>query len=157
MLLEQIFHIDGFRVKVVHLRGQPVIVRGSWRGLSDLYSWKDGQFVDANDQFPEFFAPEIEEQRRILESPQGAPAYVIADACFLGARALVYGKEYDQAQELCLRALHVARNAPASFPAEVGASPEKRDEERRQAEARIKTILEQINRARKEKLSRLPK
>lgn len=155
--LEEIHRTSGFTVKIVNLRGQPVVARNFQYGsISDLYVWKDGKFVESNDQFPEFYGSEIEEQKWIIGHPGGFPVNVIAQACELGARALVYGKNYEEAEKLCERALKVVRSSLRVTANQIGAPPEVIAAEREQTQEEIRQVLVRIAKAKEQALPRLP-
>lgn len=155
--LHEIGRTSGYSVKVVSSRGQPVLVRqGQYGTLTELFVWKEGQFVESSDLFPEFHRPEIAQQKRILDAPKGLPVFVIAQACELGARALVYGKNYGEAEKLCFKALEIAASSPGLISREIGGAPETVAEERKQAEEQIRKTLKGIRKAQKKGLPRLP-
>lgn len=155
--LREIGRTSGFSVKIVHLHGRPVIAtNGEYGTLSDLLMWQEGKFVEANERFPEYYRSEIAQQKRILDSPAGFPVYVIPQACELGARALVYGKNYEDARKLCVKALDVARWAPGLIANQIGASSEVLAEQRKQAERDIERTLGRITKAQAAAFSQLP-
>lgn len=154
--LREIGRWSGQELKVVHLNGQAVVAVRGEHNLTELYVWEGERFVEASDRFPDFFASEIEEQRRLIENPSGLPAYLMAEACQLGARALVYGKKYAEAEELCQKALHVVLSSAALIPSKIGGGAEVLDHDREQAAGQIAGILEQIAKAKEEDVSHLP-
>jgi len=148
--LREIFRTSGYSIKATKLRGRPVIaVNLQYGTLSDLYAWQNGSFENVNELFPEYYGPEIDQQKRILDAPQGLPVYVILDACKLGARGLVYGKNYEDAKQLCLKALEVARSAPGLIASQIGAGPEALAREREQAGDEIRAMLDRLAEAQK--------
>lgn len=154
--LREIGRWSGNGFKVIELRGTRVVALNGPPYLTQLYRWEHGEFVDANEAFPEFFAPEIEQRRRILHQPGRVPPYVVAEACELAAHALVYGKNYDQADRLCREALEVARSSAELVTSAVGGGPESLQKDRQEAAQKIKQTLGRIARAKSQGVSRLP-
>ncbi len=155
--LREIGRFSGFRIEVVHLRGRPIIATsGEYGTLSDLFLWQNGTFAKVNEHFPEYYRAEIEQQKRIIAAPAGFPVYVIAQACQLAARALIYGKNYAEAKELCLQAFKVASREPGLIANQIDASPEVLSKERKEAEQNIQETLERITKAQQASSSRLP-
>jgi len=156
--LVKIFEWSGWRFEIVRLRGRPVLALTplEYGSLTELKVWRDGKFQQANELFPEYYGPEIDQQKRILDAPQGLPVYVIVDACKLGARGLVYGKNYEDAKQLCLKALEVARSAPGLIASQIGAGPEVLAREREQAGDEIRAMLDRLAEAQKKEMPHVP-
>ncbi|MFQ5741682.1 MAG: hypothetical protein ACE5JX_22005 [Acidobacteriota bacterium] len=156
--LREIRRWSGWRVRVITLGEQPVVAYtpSQYGSLAELYVWQGEKFIESSGQFPEFYGPDIDLQEWILSHPDGFPVYVILQACELGARALVYGKKYSEARQLCLKALEVARSSPGLIASQIGAPPEVLRADRNKAERRIQKTLERISKAREQGRSRLP-
>jgi hypothetical protein len=156
--LVKIFEWSGWNIKVVRLADRSVIavLPLQYGSLTDLYVWEDGKFREADDRFSGYYATEIETQRKILNTPQGLPIYEIPQACYLGARALVYGKRYGDAKELCAKAMDVARREPSLVPSFTQASSQEVTQERTAAEESIHKTLQDIAKAEKQGKTRLP-
>ena len=140
--LKEIFNWSGWQFEVVRLAGQPVIAvtPTDYGTLPKLYRWKQGQFVESDEDFPDFFEKAIKLQQDKIERG-GFPAYVYAEACELGATALVYGRKYSEANDLCLRALKVVESSPEVIPNATDPNPGELETERQQATARIHRTL----------------
>jgi len=156
--LNKIFEWSGWHFQTVQLGGRPEIAltQLAYGSLSKLYIWEGGRFAEASDRFPEFFAPEIAEQQALLSSQQSPPPTLAARACQMGARALLYGRRYDEARDLCLKALKIARTNPRLTSQSSGASPEELQDERRRAEQAIGKLLEDIAQARSKGSTQMP-
>lgn len=137
---------SGWGFEVIRLDNEPVIVHTprQYGSLPDLYVWRNNRFVQANQEFPELFVNQIEEQKRILRSPKGLPPYVIAQACQLGAQALVYGRKYKQGEALCEKALSVLQELSAE------------KEQLANAQREIRRTLDRIRVAQSKSLGQLP-
>lgn len=155
--LKEIGRWSGWRLKIVNLRGVPVVAYTpeQYGSLTELYVWKHGKFVDASNHFPEFYGPEVEQQAKILQSNTALPAYLFAQACELGARALVYGKNYGDAEILCQQALQIVRATSRVIPNTQGSTTQEFGRERKEAEEAIHETLKGIAHARAHNLSRL--
>jgi hypothetical protein len=140
--LNEIFNWSGWHFEVVRLGGQPVIAvtTTDYGTLPMLYRWKQGRFVQSDQDFPEFFDQAIKTQQGIIER-SGFPAYVYAQACELGATALVYGKKYSQAINLCQRSLKVVESSPDVIPNSTRTFPGELETERQEAATRIQGTL----------------
>jgi hypothetical protein len=112
-----IWQWSGWSFRAVQLRDKPVIAAtpGQYGTLTDLYQWRSGKFAQCNECFPEFYKDEIEQQYRILQQV-GLPATVFARACVLGATALVYGRKYFEAMQLCQTAHNVLGDPTRLIP-----------------------------------------
>jgi len=156
--LREIGRWSGWGFRVVTLRGQRMVAYtpGQYGTLPQLYAWRDGSFRDVSDQFPEYFNREIDAYRRLLEGREALPASVLVEACELGARASIYGKRYQEAKELCRRALWIVKSSSRVLFNLGGKSKEEFALERQSAVQQIETVQEKIRRAEKESLSRLP-
>ena len=148
--LEEIFRWSGWSFRVVKLRGGPVVAVTPFQygSLTDLYVWRGGGFQKSNELFPQFYGPEIGVQKQILDGHDPLPLSVFTQACDLGARALVYGKLYDEAEELCRKALQIVRNSPRAIPNRIDASAQEFAAERREADCTIEEMLKRIGKAR---------
>lgn len=153
---KEIFNWSGWQFEVVRLGAQPVIAvtPTDYGTLPKLYRWKQGQFVESNEDFPEFFDKAIKLQQDNIERG-GFPAYVYAQACDLGATALVYGKKYSQARDLCERALTVVESSPDVIPNSTRPSPGELEVERQQAAGQIQRTLNALPAAERQGSSKL--
>jgi hypothetical protein len=149
--LVEIFHWTGWGFKIQKFGDRSVIavIPLQYGALSQLYIWEEGQFKEASDRFPDYYIGEIEKQRKIVGSPEGLPAYSISQACYLGARALVYGRNYRAAKSLCEKALEVAIHHPQIVSQCSGSMARGLDPERKVASASIRKTLEEIANAEK--------
>lgn len=134
--------------ELVRSRGQPVIALTptDYGTLPKFYKWKQGQFVESDQEVPELFESAIKLQQDNIER-SGFPAYVYAQACELGATALLNGKKYSDATTLCRRALNVVESSPGIIPGRIGGGPEELAADRREAAARIQGTLKAVQAA----------
>ena len=67
--LKEIFNWSGWQFEVVRLSGQPAIAvtPTDYGTLPKLYRWKQGQFVESDEDFPEFFEKAIKLQQDNIE------------------------------------------------------------------------------------------
>ena len=140
----------GFMVSAIDIHDKPVVaVKPDQYGsgsLTQLYSWDGSAFRRCDESFPEFFEPEIREQRQVLDV-SGLPAGVFADACQLGATGLLYARKYDEAEALCKKALQVVNTPSRLVPNEIGGSFKQLSEDQSAAERLINQYLSAIYRA----------
>jgi hypothetical protein len=143
--LKEIFNWSGSHFEVVRLRGQRIIAitPTDYGTLPKLYRWRQGQFVESGQDFPEFFDQAIKTQQETIER-SGFPAYVYAQACELAATALAYGKKYSDATNLCERGLNVVESSPGVIPNQIGGPPEELAAERLEAASRIRDTLKAV-------------
>jgi hypothetical protein len=144
---------SGWSFRVVQLRGKPVIAAtpGQYGTLTDLYQWQNGAFTQCNECFPEFYKPEIEQQYRLLQQV-GLPAGVFVRACVLGATALVYGRGYFEAEQLCQTAHNVLEDPARLIPGN-RESPQADEVERAREE--VEHAIKAIDRAREKGSTKL--
>jgi len=156
--LKEIFEWSGWHFRVVQLSGRPVVAltQLAYGSLSRLYLWDGNRFAEASDRFPEFFTPEIREQQALLSSHESMPISLTMRACQMGARAMLYGRRYDEARDLCLKALKIAHTDPRLTSQSSGASPQELQDERRRAEQGIGKVLEDIAQARTKGSTQMP-
>lgn len=156
--LHEIFRGGGNSFKIVRLRGDSVIaIRPTQYGtLSNLYVWQNGSFEQANDRYPEFYAPEIEEQQSFIYSKQTFPAYIFSQSCRLAAQSLLYSRNYDRAQTMCGEALELIQSGTRVKSNMANAPAEELYVERQQAAREIQETLKRVATARKQGLSHLP-
>jgi hypothetical protein len=140
--LDEIFKWTGWHFEVVRLKGQPVIAvtPTEYSTLPKLYRWKQGGFAECEDEFPEFYDTEVRAREQTLMQ-SGYPAYVYAQACEQGATALVYGRKYPEAAQLCQRALNVVDSSPGVIANEINPRPGQLEAERQTAKERIQAAL----------------
>jgi len=149
--LKEIFNWSGWHFEVVRLRGQPVIAvtDTDYSTLPKLYTWKGGQFVEASQDFPEFFDKAVKDQQDTI-ARTGLPLTSYVQACDLAAKALVYSKKYPDALNLCQQALKVVESSPGVLPNETNAGPDQFAGERREAAANIQDTLNAVTTAQRE-------
>ena len=154
--LKEIFNWSGWHFEVQRLGRHPVIAvtTTDYGTLPMLYRWKQSQFVHSDQDFPEFFDKAIKTQQDTIER-SGFPAYVYAQACELGATALVYGKKYSQASDLCQHALKVVESSPEVIPNSTRPTPGELEIERQEAAARIQSTLNALQAAEQQVSSNL--
>jgi hypothetical protein len=140
--LDEIFKWTGWHFEVVRLKGQAVIAvtPTQYTSLPKLYKWKQRGFAECEDEFPEFYDTEIKTREQVL-TQSGYPAYVYVHACEQGATALVYGKRYPEATQLCQRALNVMDSSPGVIANEINPRPGQLEAERQTAKERIQAVL----------------
>jgi len=155
--LQEIGRWTGWRLRIVNLERVPVVAYTpkQYGSLTELYVWREAEFVDVSDSFPDFYGPEVEEQKKVLQGNKALPAYLYGQACQLGARALVYGKSYAEAETLCQRTLQVVRLPSRVVPNIQGSSAQDFELERKETEMAIYETLKQIEHARRHNLSRI--
>ena len=146
--LTEIFNNGGWSFELMHSNGQPVIALTpyDYGTLPKFYKWKRDQFVESDQEVPELFENAIKLQRDNIERG-GFPAYVYAQACELGATALVYGKKYSQAHDMCQRALKVVESSPDVVPNLIRPSPGELERERQEAATQIQGTLNALQAA----------
>lgn len=149
---------SGWALSVVRPNGKPVIsLTPSEQGsLSELYIWTDGGFSRCDECFPEFYKPQIEAQWKALDETH-VPPYVFSQACELGATALVYGRNYAEAERLCQMARQRLGMTSLLIPNTIGGSPEVLDEEQAENEHKIDSILKAVAQAERDKSAKLSK
>jgi hypothetical protein len=154
--LTETFNNYGWSFEVMRSKGQPIIALTptDYGTLPQFYKWKQGQFVESDQEVPELFEKAIKLQQDNIERG-GFPAYVYAQACELGATALVYGKKYSQANDFCQRALKVVESSPDVIPNLIRPSPGELERERQQAAAQIQGILNALRAAERQGSSNL--
>jgi hypothetical protein len=152
--LRQIFEWSGWDFHILSMEGKNLLAaQDLWRGtLTDLYLWRNGKFDRVNELFPEFYAPEIERQRRFIASADGPFASSFGQACHLGAQALLYSQRYNDAVTLCEQALVAIQSRCCSGAS--SAPPQAVSADRKHAEKLIRTTIQQI-RAAQQRGSRL--
>jgi hypothetical protein len=141
---------SGWGFEVEQSQSHPVIrvTPTQYGSIYDLYYWRDGAFRQCNSCFPELYKPAIQEQQATLTASR-MPAYVYANACKLGATALVYGRHYSDAIQLCDQALRVVNDASRLINARIGGSAEELRKQQVEARSEILDLRGQIERARK--------
>ncbi len=141
---------EGFFISVIHLHNKPVVAMKPLQygsgSLTQLYVWDRNTFRRCDESFPKFFEPEIQEQWQVLDD-SGLPAYVFAEACQLGATALLYSKKYIEAEELCKKALQVVNTRSRLSPSVIGGSAEVVHQDQSAAEQQINDSLSAIHNA----------
>jgi hypothetical protein len=154
--LTEIFNDSGWNFELMRSNGQPIIALtpSDYGTLPKFYKWKQGQFVESDQEVPELFEKAIKLQQDNIERG-GFPAYVYAQACELGATALVYGKKYSQANDLCQRALKVVESSPDVIPNSTRPSPGELGSERQQAAGQIQGTLNALRAAERQGSSNL--
>ncbi len=152
--LHSIFEWSGWDFRVAEVDHTPILaVSPAQAWISDLYQWSDGKFVECNECHPDYYKAEIEVQREGL-GDSGVPAYVFAQACVLGATALVYGEKYEEAEQLCEHAERVVNDASRLIPSEIG-NPGIIAGDQAKARARIEETLSAIAGAKQARRKRL--
>jgi hypothetical protein len=148
--LSVLFQWSGWGFEVEQSQGQSVIrvTPAQYGSIYDLYYWHDGAFRQCNECFPELYKPAIQEQEATLTA-SGMPAYVYANACKLGATALVYGKHYSDAIQLCNQALRIVDDPTRLITARIGGSQEEFKQQQVDARSQILDVRDQIEQARK--------
>ena len=148
--LSVIFEWSGWEFEVEQSQGHPVLrlTPDQYGSIYDLFYWRDGAFRQCNACFPELYKPAIQEQQNTLTAI-GMPAYVYANACKLGATALVYGKHYSDAIQLCDQALRVVDDPSRLINARIGGSQEELKQQQVEARSQILDVRGQIEKARK--------
>ena len=124
--------------------------------LTDLYVWDEGRLTEANDRFPGYYGPEIQAQWKSLNAPQGLPISEIPRACYLGARALVYGRRYADAKKICAKAIEVVRHEPGLISNLTQAPAQEVTLQRTLAEESIHKTVQDIAKVEKQGKTRLP-
>lgn len=154
--LTEIFNNGGWSFELMHSKGQPVIALTpyDYGTLPKFYKWEHGQFVECDQEVPELFEKAIKLQQDNIERG-GFPAYVYVQACELGAIALVYGKRYSEANDLCQRALKVVESSPDVIPNLIRPSPGELERERQEAAAQIQGTLKGLQAAERQGSSNL--
>lgn len=139
---------SGWGFKVIHPGGKPVVAvtPTEYGSLTDLYLWDGNTFQHCNERFPEFYKAEIQAQWRALDQSH-VPAYVFAQACQLGATALVYGKKYAEAEALCTKARQAVNTTSRLIPSQIGGSADIVRQDQSDAERQIKNALAAVNQA----------
>lgn len=145
---------SGWQFKVEHEDGKPIVevTPTQYGSLYDLYYWDKGKFRQCNECFPKLYISAIESQKKIL-TKSGLPAYVFVSACRLAATALVYGQRYDEAIDICDRAMEVVKDSSRLIPSKIGADPAELKEEQDKAEADINNIMIEVKVAKSGHLS----
>lgn len=154
--LKKIGEWQGFGFRVVQL-GRPVVAftPRQYGALTNLYVWQDGQFRESSDQFPQFYAPEIEQQESFIYGQGSYPANIFSQACSLAAQGLVFGRKYDEAERTCRKAFEIVNSGERVVRAMSDSPPEQLYVERQQAARQIRGTLEQIDATRRKGSTRL--
>lgn len=149
------FSWSGWSFKGVAQQGVGLIaVQAGENELTDLYFWRGSKFVRCNTCFPEFYEPEIKERQQWARG-SGFPAYFFTQSCAQGAKALVYGRRYDEAKHLCDAAMSAVANPARLIPSVVG-SQEVLHADQSRATAHIKAALDAIRKAKSAGVNDLP-
>ncbi len=139
---------SGWGFKVIHPGGKPVVAvtPTEYGSLTDLYIWDGKTFQHCNERFPEFYKAEIQAQWRAVDQSH-VPAYVFAQACQLGATALVYGKKYAEAEALCIKARQAVNTTSRLIPSQIGSSADIVRQDQAAAERQINSALAAVDQA----------
>ena len=139
---------SGWGFKVIHPGGKPMVAvtPTEYGSLTDLYIWDGKTFQHCNERFPESYKAEIQAQWKALDQSH-VPAYVFAQACQLGATALVYGKKYAEAEALCTKARQAVNTTSRLIPSQIGSSADIVRQDQAAAERRISSALASVDQA----------